>query len=58
MSMKRVCAKSVPARTDYSGRTRGIRRISMSEINVKEKLEAIVARAMDSIDRAGDLNAL
>ena len=30
----------------------------MSEINVKEKLEAIVARAMDSIDRAGDLNAL
>ena len=53
MSMKRVCAKSVPARTDYSGRTRGIRRISMSEINVKEKLEAIVARAMDSIDRAG-----
>ena len=30
----------------------------MSEINVKEKLEASVARAMDSIDRAGDLNAL
>ena len=31
----------------------------MSEINVKEKLEAIVwPRAMDSIDRAGDLNAL